>query len=172
MSVSRFPSCGSPVAPPGASFQVFDDMYRNLLGAGQTTSGYFVLGLTEEARYLFVLGGLPYGAGRAQGSRLGSTPIADFFAAYAARPTAPLLFCPADAFLIHGLLVLFGGRPSVQVTSDLVDVQGVLERLAARGVSTVLALRQGERVHLALCPAGSPARTPFSRCQRRPRHKD
>lgn len=161
MSVSRFPSCGSPVAPPGACYQVFDDVYRNLLGARQTASGYFVLGLTEEARYLFVLGGLPYGAGRAQGSRLGSTPIADFFAAYAARPTAPLLFCPADAFLIHGLLVLFGGRPSVQVTSDLVDVQGVLERLAARGVSTVLALRHGERVHLALCPAGRPARTYF-----------
>jgi pSer/pThr/pTyr-binding forkhead associated (FHA) protein len=161
MTVPRFPSCGTPVAPPGARYEGFDDVYRSLLGGGQTASGYFVLALGEEARYLFVLGGLPYGAGRAQGSRLGSTPIGDFFAAYAAHPTAPLLFCPADAFLIHGLLVLFGSRPSVQVTSDLVDVQAVLERLAARGVSTVLALRQGERVHLALCPAGRPARTYF-----------
>ncbi|HEV8662435.1 MAG TPA: FHA domain-containing protein [Candidatus Methylomirabilis sp.] len=161
MSAPRFPACGAPVAPPGSRYQGFDEMYRSLLGAGRTASGYFVLGLGEEARYLFVLGGLPYGAGRAQGDRLGSTPIGDFFGAYAAHPTAPLLFCPADAFLIHGLLVLFGSRPSVQVTSDLVDVQGVLERLAARGVSTVLALRQGERIHLALCPAGRPARTYF-----------
>jgi len=161
MSVLRFPSCGTPVAPPGARYEAFDDVYRSLLGGGQTASGYFVLALTEETRYLFVLGGLPYGAGRAQESRLTSTPIGDFFTAYAAHPTAPLLFCPADAFLIHGLLVLFGSRPSVQVTSDLVDVQEVLERLAARGVSTVLALRQGERVHVALCPAGRPARAYF-----------
>ena len=161
MSVPRFPASGKAVAPPGSRYDAFDDVYRSLLGSGQAASGYFVLALGDESRHLFVLGGLPYGAGRAQGSRLGSTPIGDFFAAYAAHPTAPLLFCPADAFLIHGLLILFGGRPSVQVTSDLVDVQEVLERLAARKVSTVLALREGERVHLALCPDGRPARNYF-----------
>lgn len=161
MPVPGLPTSGAPVAPPGARYEAFDEVYRRVVEGGQSASGYFVLTLPEEGRYLFVLGSLPYGAGRAQGGRLGSTVIGDFFSAYVSHPTAPLLFCPADAFLIHGLLVLFGGRPSIQVTSDLVDVQGILERLAARGVSTVLALRQAERVHLALCPAGRPARTYF-----------
>lgn len=160
--VPRLPASGACVSPPGARYEAFDDVYRRVVGGGQSASGYFVLTVPEEARYLFILGGLPYGAGRAQGGRLGSTPIGDFFATYLAHSTAPLLFCPADAFLIHGLLVLFGGRPAIQVTSDLVDVQGILERLAARGVSSVLVLRQAERIHLALCPAGRPARTYFA----------
>jgi pSer/pThr/pTyr-binding forkhead associated (FHA) protein len=161
MSVPRLPSSGAPVTPPGVRYDLFDEVYRGLLGAGRQGSGYFVLTPPEETRFLFVLGGLPCGAGRGRGSHFSSTLIGDFFAVYAKHPTAPLLFCPADASLMHGLLVLFGGRPSVQVTSDLVDVQGVLERLAARGVGAVLALRDGERVHLALCPAGRPARVYF-----------
>jgi pSer/pThr/pTyr-binding forkhead associated (FHA) protein len=139
----------------------FDPLFAKITQERQIADGYFMQAHPDEAGFLFVVNGVPYGAGRLAGDAFTFTEIHEFFAAYSRHPQSPLSFFVADKRLLLGLMVLFRHRPALQFTTDLVDMEEVLKKLAARGADAIVGIRAGDEWAVSICTKGKPVANYF-----------
>jgi pSer/pThr/pTyr-binding forkhead associated (FHA) protein len=139
----------------------FDPLFAKITQERRILDGYFMQDQAEEVWLLFVVNGAPYGAGRLAGDAFSFGEIHEFFAAYSRHPQSPLSFFVADKRLLLGLMVLFRHRPSLQFTTDLVDMDEVLKKLAARGADAIVGIRSGGEWALSICTKGKPVANYF-----------
>lgn len=153
----RFPATATLLDAKVCPLDKFDALFAKITQDRQIADGYFMQAHPEEVWFLFVVNGAPYGAGRLAGDAPTFGEIHEFFAAYSRHPQSPLSFCVADKRLLLGLMVLFRHRPALQFTTDLVDMEGVLAKLAARGADAIVGIRAGEEWAISICTKGKPA---------------
>jgi pSer/pThr/pTyr-binding forkhead associated (FHA) protein len=139
----------------------FDPLFAKITQERQIADGYFMQAHPDEGEFLFVVNGAPYGAGRLAGDAFTFTEIHEFFAAYSRHPQSPLSFFVADKRLLLGLMVLFRHRPALQFTTDLVDMEEVLKKLAARGADAIVGIRAGDEWAISICTKGKPVANYF-----------
>jgi pSer/pThr/pTyr-binding forkhead associated (FHA) protein len=139
----------------------FDPLFAKITQERQIADGYFMQAHPDEAEFLFVVNGVPYGAGRLAGDAFTFTEIHEFFAAYSRHPQSRLSFFVADKRLLLGLMVLFRHRPALQFTTDLVDMEEVLKKLAARGADAIVGIRAGGEWAISICTKGKPVANYF-----------
>jgi pSer/pThr/pTyr-binding forkhead associated (FHA) protein len=139
----------------------FDPLFAKITEERQIADGYFMQAHPDGAQFLFVVKGVPYGAGRLAGDAFTFTEIHEFFAAYSRHPQSPLSFFVADKRLLLGLMVLFRHRPALQFTTDLVDMGEVLNKLAARGADAIVGIRAGDEWAISICSKGKPVANYF-----------
>jgi pSer/pThr/pTyr-binding forkhead associated (FHA) protein len=157
MPSSRFPATATLLDARVCPLEKFDALFAKITQERQIADGYFLQAHPEEAWFLFVVNGSPYGAGRLSGEAFTFAEIHEFFSAYSRHPQSPLSFFVADKRLLLGLMVLFRHRPALQFTTDLVDMQEVLRKLEARGGDAILGIRAGEDWAITICTKGRPA---------------
>jgi pSer/pThr/pTyr-binding forkhead associated (FHA) protein len=139
----------------------FDALFGKITQERRVADGYFVHAHPGETQLLFIVNGAPYGAGRLAADVFSFTEIHEFFAAFSRHPQSPLSFFVADKRLLLGLMVLFHHRPALQFTTDLVDMEEVLKKLAARGADAIVSIRAGEEWALSICTKGKPVANYF-----------
>jgi pSer/pThr/pTyr-binding forkhead associated (FHA) protein len=161
MSSPRFPATATLLDAKACPLEKFDALFAKITQERQIADGYFVQAHPEEATFLFVVNGSPYAAGRLTGEALSFLEVHEFFAAYARQPQSPLSFFVADKRLLLGLMVVFRHRPVLQFTTDLVDMEEVLNKLAARGADAIVGIRAGEECGITICTRGKPVANYF-----------
>jgi pSer/pThr/pTyr-binding forkhead associated (FHA) protein len=161
MPSPRFPATATLLDAKACPLEKFDALFAKITQERQIADGYFVQAHPEEATFLFVVNGSPYGAGRLTGEALTFLEVHEFFAAYSRQPQSPLSFLVADKRLLLGLMVVFRHRPVLQFTTDLVDMEEVLNKLAARGADAIVGIRAGEEWAITICTRGKPVANYF-----------
>lgn len=161
MPSPRFPATATLLDAKVCPLVKFDLLFAKITQERQIADGYFLQAHPEETTFLFVVNGSPYGAGRTVGNACTFLEIHEFFAAYSRHPESPLSFFVADKRLLLGMMVLFRHRPALQFTTDLVDMQEVLNKLAARGADAILGTRSGEEWAITICTKGKPVANYF-----------
>ena len=156
MSSPRFPATATLLDARICPLDKFDPLFAKITQDRQILDGYFTQDHADGAWFLFVVNGTPYGAGRLAGDAFTFGEIHEFFAAYSRHPQSPLSFCVADKRLLLGLMVLFRHRPALQFTTDLVDMEEVLKKLAARGADAIVGIRSGDEWAVSICTKGKP----------------
>ena len=157
MSSPRFPATATLLDTKSCPLEKFDPLFAKITQDRRILDGYFMQDHAEAAWFLFVVNGVPYGAGRLAGNAFTFSEIHEFFAAYSRDPQSPLSFFAAEKRLLLGLMVLFRHRPALQFTTDLVDMNEVLKKLAARGADAIMAIRSGDEWAISICTKGKPA---------------
>lgn len=161
MPSPRFPAKATLMDARACPLDKFDALFGKITQERRIADGYFVQAHPDEIQLLFVVNGAPYGAGRLAADGFTFTEIHEFFAAFSRRPQSPLSFFIADKRLLLGLMVLFRHRPTLQFTTDLVDMEEVLKKLAARGVDAIVSIRAGDEWAISICNKGKPAANYF-----------
>ena len=161
MPSPRFPATATLLDARVCPLDKFDPLFAKITQERRIADGYFMQVHPDEARFLFVVNGVPYGAGRLAGDAFTFTEIHEFFAAYSRRPQSPLSFFVADKRLLLGLMVLFRHRPALQFTTDLVDMEEVLKKLAARGTDAIVGIRAEDEWAISICTKGKPVANYF-----------
>lgn len=161
MPSPRFPATATLLDAKVCPLVKFDLLFAKITQERQIANGYFLQAHPEETTFLFVVNGSPYGAGRLAGNACSFLEIHEFFAAYSRHPESPLSFFVADKRLLLGMMVLFRHRPALQFTTDLVDMQEVLNKLAARGADAIVGTRSGEEWAITICTKGKPVANYF-----------
>lgn len=161
MPSPRFPATATLLDAKVCPLDKFDPLFAKITQERQIADGYFMQAHPDEVEFLFVVNGVPYGAGRLAGDAFTFTEIHEFFAAYSRRPQSPLSFFVADKRLLLGLMVLFRHRPALQFTTDLVDMEEVLKKLAARGGDAIVGIRAGDEWAISICTKGKPVANYF-----------
>ena len=154
MAHPRFPATATLLDARVCPLEKFDPLFVKITQERQIADGYFMQRHPEESQFLFVVNGMPYGAGRVAGDAFSFTEIHEFFAAYSRHPESPLSFFVADKRLLLGLMVLFQHRPALQFTTDQVTMEGVLQKLAARGTDAIVGIRAGDEWAIGICTKG------------------
>jgi len=157
MSSPKFPATATLLDAKSCPLDKFDPLFTKITQDRRVLDGYFVQDHAEAAWFLFVVNGAPYGAGRLAGNAFAFSEIHEFFAAYSRDPQSPLSFFATDKRLLLGLMVLFRHRPALQFTTDLVDMNEVLKKLATRGADAIMAIRSGDEWAISICTKGKPA---------------
>jgi len=137
----------------------FDDNYHLLLKEKNYNEGYFVLDTSERTHYLFISDGHPYAAGAYDSRGFRSVQIRDFFSAYLQTRPHTLSFYRTDEILTKSIIVLFQHSPTMQVTTDLVDVEEILEKIRQKGTDTLLTIIDQNQSSIVLCQQGIPSKT-------------
>ncbi|OGB90149.1 MAG: hypothetical protein A3H39_03095 [candidate division NC10 bacterium RIFCSPLOWO2_02_FULL_66_22] len=161
MPSPRFPATATLLDAKICPLVKFDMLFAKITQERQIADGYFLQAHPEETTFLFVVNGSPYGAGRLAGNACSFLEIHEFFAAYSRHPESPLSFFVAGKRLLLGMMVLFRHRPALQFTTDLVDMQEVLNKLAARGAEAIVGTRSGEEWAITICTKGKPVANYF-----------
>lgn len=161
MPSPSFPAAATLLDAKACPLDRFDALFTKITQERQIADGYFLHAHPDETRFLFVVNGSPYGAGRLAGQEFAFLEIHEFFAAYKERPESPLSFLVADKRLLLGMMVLFRHRPALQFTTDLVDMQEVLKKLEARGTDAIVGLRSGDEWAVGICTKGRPVANYF-----------
>ncbi len=161
MPSPRFPATATLLDAKVCPLDKFDPLFAKITQERQIADGYFMQAHPGEAEFLFVVNGVPYGAGRLAGDAFTFTEIHEFFAAYSRHPQSPLSFFVADKRLLLGLMVLFRHRPALQFTTDLVDMEEVLKKLSARGADAIVGIRAGDEWAISICTKGKPVANYF-----------
>jgi pSer/pThr/pTyr-binding forkhead associated (FHA) protein len=156
MPSPRFPATATLLDAKACPLDKFDPLFVKITQERRVLDGYFMQAHPDETWFLFVVNGAPYGAGRLAADASTFGEIHEFFAAYSGHPQSPLSFFVADKRLLLGLMVLFRHRPTLQFTTDLVDMDEVLKKLAARGTDAIVAIRAREEWALSICTKGKP----------------
>ncbi len=157
----RFPATATLLDAKVCPLDKFDPLFAKITQERQIPDGYFMQAHPDEAQFLFVVNGAPYGEGRLAGDAFTFGEIHEFFAAYSRHPQSPLSFCVADKRLLLGLMVLFRHRPALQFTTDLVNMEEVLKKLAARGADAIVGIRAGDEWAVSICTKGKPVTNYF-----------
>jgi pSer/pThr/pTyr-binding forkhead associated (FHA) protein len=152
----RFPATATLLDAKACPLDKFDPLFAKITQERRVLDGYFIQDHADEARFLFVVDGAPYGAGRLVGDAFTFGEIHEFFAAYSRHPQSPLSFFAADKRLLLGLMVLFRHHPALQFTTDLVDMNEVLKKLATRGADAIVGIRAGNEWAISICTKGKP----------------
>lgn len=152
----RFPATATLLDARACPLDKFDPLFAKITRERRVLDGYFIQDHPDEAWFLFVVDGAPYGAGRLAGDAFTFCEIHEFFAAYSRHQHSPLSFFVADKRLLLGLMVLFQHRPALQFTTDLVDMDEVLKKLAARGADAIVGIRAGDEWAISICTKGKP----------------
>jgi len=161
MPSPRFPATATLMDAKACPLDKFDALFGKITQERQIADGYFMQAHPGEIQLLFVVNGSPYGAGRLAADAFTFTEIHEFFAAYSRHPHSPLSFFIADKRLLLGLMVLFRHRPALQFTTDLVDMEEVLKKLAARGADAIVGIRAGDEWAISICTKGKPVANYF-----------
>ncbi len=161
MPSPRFPATATLLDAKVCPLDKFDALFAKITQERQIADGYFVQAHPDETQFLFVVNGAPYGAGRLAGDALSFGEIYEFFAAYSEHPESPLSFFVADKRLLLGQMVLFRHRPALQFTTDLVDMEEVLKKLAARGAEAIVGIRAGDEWVISIFTQGKPVANYF-----------
>ncbi len=141
--------------PPGQ----FDQTYKMLLEEQGLFEGYFMLDTPDRTHYLFISDGHPYSAGTYDSRGYKSVQIRDFFSTYLQSRPHVLSFHSSDEILTKGIIVLFQHMPTMQVTTDLVDVEEILDKIRQKGLDTILAIKDQNLSSIILCQQGVPSKT-------------
>ncbi len=152
----RFPATATLLDAKACPLDKFDLLFAKITQERRVLDGYFIQDHPDEAWFLFVVDGAPYGAGRLAREAFTFNEIHEFFAAYSQHPQSPLSFFVADKRLLLGLMVLFRHHPALQFTTDLVDMTEVLKKLAARGADAIVGIRAGDEWAISICTKGKP----------------
>ncbi len=152
----RFPATATLLDAKACPLDKFDPLFAKITQERRVLDGYFMQDHADEAWFLFVVNGAPYGAGRLAANAFIFGEIHEFFAAYSQHPQSPLSFFVADKRLLLGLMVLFRHRPVLQFTTELVDMGDVLKKLAARGADAIVGVRAGDEWAISIWTKGKP----------------
>ncbi len=156
MPSPRFPATATLLDAKPCPLEKFDALFTKITQERRIRDGYFRQDHPDETRFLFVVNGSPYGAGRAVGDACASLEVHEFFAAYAERPASPLSFFVADKRLLLGLMVLFRHQPALTFKTNLSDILDILETLGERKTDHILVLRSAGEWAISLCTKGRP----------------
>jgi pSer/pThr/pTyr-binding forkhead associated (FHA) protein len=154
MAVPRLPYKAVRLEPRAIPWDRFDDLFWNTVADGPMPNGYFALPGPDEAAYLFVVNGTPYGAGRYEGDRYRFVEIKEFFAFYRRHPEYLLSACETDKGLTLGLLAMFQKPHTQQFSAEMVDMQEAMNSVTAKGASAVITHRTADRVGVSLFMKG------------------
>jgi len=156
MPSPKFPATATLLDARQCPLDKFDALFAKITQERRIADGYFLHDHPDAALVLFVVNGLPYGAGRAAGQACAFLEIHEFFAAYAENPQSPLSFFVTDKRLLLGLMVLFRHQPALTFRTDLTEVSDILGAVAERQIDQVLGLRSGEDRAVCICAKGRP----------------
>lgn len=137
----------------------FDQAYNFILNEKKYSEGYFRLETADRVHFLFISDGYPYAAGIFTPHGFKSVQIRDFFSTYLQTRPPVLSFYRTDEILTKSIIVLFQHTPTMQVTTDLVDVEEILDKIKTKGVDSILAIRDQNQSSLILCQQGIPSST-------------
>jgi len=154
MAVPRLPFSAVRLEGRPVPWDAFDDQFWTLVTDGKLEQGYFALTGDEEAAYLFVVNGAPYGTGRFERERFRFGEVKEFFEFYRWHPNLSLVCHQTDKGLILGLLAMFQKSPTQQFTTDMVDMQDVMNKVTARGANAIITHRTADRVGVSLFMKG------------------
>jgi pSer/pThr/pTyr-binding forkhead associated (FHA) protein len=156
MPSPKFPATATLLDARQCPLDKFDALFAKITRERRIADGYFLQDHPDAALLLFVVNGLPYGAGRVAGQACAFLEIHEFFAAYAENPQSPLSFFVTDKRLLLGLMVLFRHQPALTFRTDLTEVSDILGAVAERQIDQVLGLRSGEDQAVCICAKGRP----------------
>jgi pSer/pThr/pTyr-binding forkhead associated (FHA) protein len=157
MSSPRFPATATLLYARQCPLEKFDSLFEKITQEHRIADGYFLQTHPADARLLFVVNGLPFGAGRIVAQECSALDIHEFFEGYEQHPQSPLSFLVADKRLLLGLMVIFCHVPAVKYKTDLLDIQEILGSLAERKADLILGLRSEEECAVSICSKGCPA---------------
>jgi pSer/pThr/pTyr-binding forkhead associated (FHA) protein len=152
----RFPATTTLLDAKVVPLEKFDALFAKITQERQIPDGYFMQLQPDAAYFLFVVNGAPYGSGRLAPDAFAFGEVREFFTAYSQYPQLPLSFFVSDKRLLLGLMVLFRHRPALQFTTDLVEMDEVLKKLAARAADTIVGIRAGDEWAISICTKGKP----------------
>ncbi len=92
---------------------------------------------------MFILNGEPYAAGQWDNGSPRDSTIHEFFQTCARSEETKLSLYESDPVLLKCLLGLCQNAPATQATSDLVSIEGLLDRLKQDGGENLLVLKSG-----------------------------
>ena len=156
MPSPKFPATATLLVARQCPLDKFDALFAKITQERRIADGYFLHDHPDAALVLFVVNGLPYGAGRVAGQACTFLEIHEFFAAYAENPQSPLSFFVTDKRLLLGLMVLFRHQPALTFRTDLTEVSDILGAVAERQIDQVLGLRSAEDRAVCICAKGRP----------------
>jgi pSer/pThr/pTyr-binding forkhead associated (FHA) protein len=156
MPSPKFPATATLLDARQCPLDKFDALFAKITQERRIADGYFLQDHPDAGLVLFVVNGLPYGAGRVAGQACAFLEIHEFFAAYAENPQSPLSFFVTDKRLLLGLMVLFRHQPALTFRTDLTDVSDILGAVAERQIDQVLGLRSAEDRAVCICAKGRP----------------
>jgi pSer/pThr/pTyr-binding forkhead associated (FHA) protein len=162
MKLVQFPAGGALFQNIETPLDRFNERFRYAVRENAFTDGFFLIEGINTCHYLFVTEGGIYTAGTIKGKRFGSISIREFFKIYSKLKAPPLSFFHGDEALVKSIICLFQHTPTMQATTDIVDVEEVLDKIRTRGSDTVLAIRDKERISIAICIGGEPTALYFA----------
>ncbi len=154
MAVPRLPFSAVRLSPRPVPWEAFDDQFWSLVQDGRLEQGYFALCGDDEAAYLFVVNGAPYGSGRYERDRFRFGDLKEFFEFYRRHANWTLACYQVEKGLILGLLAMVQKPPTQQFTTDLVDMQEAMQKVTAKGANAIITHRTADRVGLSLFMKG------------------
>lgn len=135
----------------------FDEIYNFTIKQKKYYEGYITLETAEKSFYLFISEGYPYAAGTYEATGYKSVQIRDFFSSYLQTRPHIISFYRTDEVLTKSMIVLFQHLPTMQITTDLVDVEEILGKIKQKGVDSILAIKDLNETSIVLCQQGIPA---------------
>lgn len=135
----------------------FDEVYNITVKEKKYSEGYITLDTAEKSFYLFISEGYPYAAGTYEATGYKSVQVRDFFSSYLQTRPHIISFYRTDEILTKSLVVLFQHLPTMQITTDLVDVEEILGKIKQKGVDSILAIKDLNDTSIVLCQQGVPA---------------
>ncbi len=94
--------------------------------------------------FLFFIQGRPYGAAITGPEEKRRMEISDFFAWYRQRGSADVDVVEADKKVLLCMLVKLTHSPTQSFSTDVVNLEGVIEKIEKQGKDAIMALRAGE----------------------------
>lgn len=124
--------------------QLLNSLFKKLREAPQSFLGVLKAESNQGLVYLFILHGEPYAAGGwlEQGAR--PLTLHEFFQTLVQSDQTRLSLFECDPVYLKCLLTLFQKKPATQATTDLVSIEGLLERLKQDSGENLLVLRKDQ----------------------------
>ena len=127
---------------------VIDSLFE--LVKGQTGPTGWIL-LAEDSNtplLLFILQNSPYAAAQLTGSQFKTLNLRDYFQTLASRNQPQLTLLAANPILFKCLLVLTQKLPTTTGTTDLVNIESLLQQIKSSGKEVVVGLKRAEEINL------------------------
>lgn len=127
---------------------VIDSLFELVRGQTGPTGWILLSGESNNPLLLFILQNSPYAAAQVIGNQFKTLNLSDYFQALASQNQPRLTLLAANPILFKCLLVLTQKLPTTAGTTDLVNIESLLQQIKSSGKEVVVGLKRAEEINL------------------------
>jgi pSer/pThr/pTyr-binding forkhead associated (FHA) protein len=162
MKLLRLPETETVFSDRPYSPKAVDSLFSLLKSRSGSATSILTANNDTYSLFLFILENRPYAAGKLTGDRFEPLNLRDYFKALSSGNSLILTFSSITPVLFKCLLVLVQKSPATTGTTDLVNVEGLLQRLKSSGQEAVIIFKHTNELNFFYINKGNMIEAYFS----------